>query len=1091
MVAIQTDDGTFTIDSGPPMLLSDGDNHWVIVTRPMLESFSSVSKRWYDTHPDIPERTRRLQAWLEDCLIDWLPLLSNETHDQLRTAICQVADGSYMPTVQACKKDSDNDEKLILRRSSQAKSDYTRVYLQQEQNTMTTFTLKYDHSQHSGDFDGDQNYSLQIDGENTKATFYNVGIQAALKMYNAEQQVVDIIQHIIDHCHPPPLEAIIYVQGKEEIQYGNATFALYQNMKLIELIANEKKQQASDSEDPTAVLVMMNAIETETEAKPGVYTKRVTKKDLPAKAWIQRGEIYGATIEWSAPIEADLLWGEVCNLNNEAGVLILNGGHGFGGFEPTQSIYLRYNQPLPGQEHCMRIIVKEGIAPLRQSKAKDSDIDALFASDDSGAETEPYPTEDEKSESESEDPIQSMLDESETEEDKAASDDESETEEDKAASDDESETEEVKATSDDESETKEDKAASDEFVQYLLQVWTRDNREKGDAPVNIIANSYKTLAEKFHVYAYGSRDEEDYMDDDEFEEEIVKQCAQIKAGKPNSCPELNIAFFMDCYVLPGEPDDAKKLNSTEAAADEDSFTDNEMVKNTNITVEEVAILFCDLGIGLASHFDLDTDEVIEYLDGVCEDTIGVNPDASEVFQHVKNMNDKDESDNDDDEVTQTITQSDFEEWFALPSKGGLKLTALKEKAQEFGMEISSKTKKNAIKDYLEDFVVPDDESESEVDESQHESESEVDESQHESESDDEDKLTTDQVECWFMPASKGGLKIGELRAKAKEFGLEVTAKTKRDEIKELMLELCEDNDNDDEEEDEPDLKELYLEAPGAKKNKFWKFVIEDCDMITTYGTVGNKGTTSTKSYKSNDAAIDAAAKLVKQKVAKGYFEPESGPNDEEPDTKNSGSDSEEECQYTYSKGPQEGTKCSTKPKNGAMFCGKHKDCAAAKKVSQSMSDDSEPETPKKKPKKNNKKNKGKVVKTKLASTGQCLYVGTRKPNEGKQCTIKPKDGEEFCGKHANTQQALNYNANDSPIAKNASKKLSQETDQEPKNKVVRDTKAKVWLIEGQNLVVKSPKNPTVYAYLTKKGTVNKKLNETAKVLAEELGLKIE
>jgi predicted DNA-binding WGR domain protein len=667
-------------------------------------------------------------------------------------------------------------------------------------------------------------------------------------------------------------------------------------------------------------------------------------------------------------------------------------------------------------------------------------------------------------------------------------------------------------------------------VQYLLQVWTRDNREKEDPPVNLIASSYQALANKFRKYAFKNRDVEDYFDDEEFEECIDEQCELIAAGNIGGCGELHIAYLLDCYELSADQD-SEKLISTESTDEEDSCSLNKMAKtnkkNTEtIAVTEVAALLCDLGIGLATHFDLDTDEVIEYLDGVCEDAIGANPDSATLFQKVKELQDSDEEDGEDD--VQSITQSEFDAWFA---SGGLNVSELKANAELHGMIVTAKTKKQEIKDYMAELVVPDEEvddeeyddeevddeeyDDEEVDDEASEDDEEVDnKSAPEDDEQDVNGLTTAQVEIWFMPPSKGGLKIGELRTQAKELGLEITNKTKKDEIKEVMLELC----SDGEPENEGHYFEVYLEAPGAKKNKFWKCVVENgCEMTTTYGNVGNKGTSSTKSFDTSDIAMAAAKKLVQQKIVKGYSEPTE--EEQESDTEvaeeetltldqikemnkkpfadeqdesdadeqdesdadeqdESDADEQNECHFVYTKGPQTGNKCTTKPKADAMFCGKHKDCKAAKKESQP---DSEPESPKKKVKKGSPK-------TKSASTGQCLYVGIRGPANGKQCEIKPKDGEEFCAKHANTQQALNYKANESPIAKKAGKKLSKESAQQKGPKIVRNKDAQVWMVEGEILVVKSPKNPTVYAYLTKQGTVNKTLSKAVKTLAEELGL---
>lgn len=88
---VETDDDTFTIDKGPPLTLTCSKGQLVISTRPVVEAFNSISKNWFDSHPEIPLKERKLQAWLETGLIDWLPLVSNDTHNLLRQEISNVA----------------------------------------------------------------------------------------------------------------------------------------------------------------------------------------------------------------------------------------------------------------------------------------------------------------------------------------------------------------------------------------------------------------------------------------------------------------------------------------------------------------------------------------------------------------------------------------------------------------------------------------------------------------------------------------------------------------------------------------------------------------------------------------------------------------------------------------------------------------------------------------------------------------------------------------------------------------------------------------------------------------------------------------
>ncbi len=1296
MFTIQTEDDTFTIDVGPPMRLSDGTSEWIIVARPMPESFSQVSKGWYDDHPGTPEPSRRLQAWLEEQLIDWLPLASTETHVRLREAISAVARPAYTPSHSACKsrqvRSSEERKKLILRSASTPKGNLS---LERRRN-MDTYTIEHDND--VGD------YCLTVAHDNTKGTFYSAVIPSASKiaaLAKTDPRILGLWSWIASESvsleHPVTFTGGYCQYGSTKIHMDTksthelvALFKLWNTEIELEKGFSNAVSPLSGTEDPTEVAELMDDIEAEAEtepkddieddiedeaehALPEVYTKRVGEQDLPAKAWIQRGEIFGSKIEWDAPEETTLMWSAQCNLNDEAGIITNNGGWGYAGYEPAQSVYLRYNDALPGQEHCMRVVVTPGVSPLRPTKNSPVDLmQKLQEADEIWSSFNNTEKAGDDSATEDADHLQAVLDD-DTEEDEeeaqeslgegSATDDETDhlqavleadtEEEDEQAqeSDTEEEEEEDEQAQESDDSATEDDAGEDQAlmdvlastlinknivaewleqglesdpadmvgfitdlyetfvgpqtteseqgplkpvcifadstqppqifhlapgVQYLLQVWTRDNRGQEDPPVTLIANSYQALANKFRKYAFKNRVVEDYLEDDEFEECIDEQCELIAAGNITTGPELHIAYLMDCYELSADQD-SEKLISTESTDEEESFSLNNKMAKTNkkntksaaadketIAVTEVAALFCDLGIGLAAHFDLDTDEVIEYLDGVCEDAIGANPDSATLFQKVKEFQDdsEDEEDEDDGEDdVQSITQSEFDDWFASSANGGLKVSELKANAEALGMNVTAKTKKQEIKDYMEELVVPDeDDEETEVDdedtevddatEDDEETEDDDEEVDNESAPEDDEQdtngLTTAQVVIWFMIPSKGGLKIDELRTQAKELGLEITNKTKKDEIKELMLELCDDAVDDDDEPESEENFEVYLEAPGAKKNKFWKCVVEDCEMTTTYGNVGNKGTSSTKSFDTSDLAIAAAKKLVQQKIAKGYSEPTKDSEEEEeeeeedeeeketltvaqiekmnkkeliknleklgfkasdvkrsdgkkgaprpsdfrsalifavtpdPFEENSDSESEEECHFVYTKGPQAGNKCTTKPKADAMFCGKHKDCKAAKNESQT---DSEPESPKKKAKKG-------APKTKSASTGQCLYVGTRGGNNGKQCEIKPKDGEEFCAKHATTQQALNYNANESPIAKKAGKKLSKESAPQKGPKIVRNKDAKVWVVEGEILVVKSPKNPTVYAYLTKKGTVNKKLSKAVKTLAEELGLEI-
>lgn len=188
--------------------------------------------------------------------------------------------------------------------------------------------------------------------------------------------------------------------------------------------------------------------------------------------------------------------------------------------------------------------------------------------------------------------------------------------------------------------------------------------------------------------------------------------------------------------------------------------------------------------------------------------------------------------------------------------------------------------------------------------------------------------------------------------------------------------------------------------------------------------------------------LEEAKEAVDEDDSSEEEEDEDSSEDEEEDSDDEDTVLEEEeekpktCKFILTTGPNKGKHCQAKPKDGD-FCGKHKPKA-----------------------------------TKPSSSGQCLFVGVRGANKGKQCEIKPKNGQQFCAKHAKSVQVEKKNS------------------KERKIKVVRNKSAKVWMIDGENLVVKNAENPIVYAFLTKKGEINKTLNKTAKSKAKELGLEI-
>ncbi|AKT37602.1 WGR domain-containing protein [Chondromyces crocatus] len=60
------------------------------------------------------------------------------------------------------------------------------------------------------------------------------------------------------------------------------------------------------------------------------------------------------------------------------------------------------------------------------------------------------------------------------------------------------------------------------------------------------------------------------------------------------------------------------------------------------------------------------------------------------------------------------------------------------------------------------------------------------------------------------------------------------------------------------------------ECSEAGASKFWEIRVEGTTLTTRYGRIGAKGTSSEKSFGSEDEAQEAAAKLIREKTGKGY-----------------------------------------------------------------------------------------------------------------------------------------------------------------------------------------------------------------------------
>ena len=60
---------------------------------------------------------------------------------------------------------------------------------------------------------------------------------------------------------------------------------------------------------------------------------------------------------------------------------------------------------------------------------------------------------------------------------------------------------------------------------------------------------------------------------------------------------------------------------------------------STIAISDVSAMLCELGIELAQHFDLDADEVSEYLDTLCQEKLGVETGVKGLLEEAKEQDD--------------------------------------------------------------------------------------------------------------------------------------------------------------------------------------------------------------------------------------------------------------------------------------------------------------------------------------------------------------------------------------------------------------------------------------------------------------------
>ena len=74
----------------------------------------------------------------------------------------------------------------------------------------------------------------------------------------------------------------------------------------------------------------------------------------------------------------------------------------------------------------------------------------------------------------------------------------------------------------------------------------------------------------------------------------------------------------------------------------------------------------------------------------------------------------------------------------------------------------------------------------------------------------------------------------------------------------------------------------YLEYRDEQSEKFWQINIEGCSHTVTFGRIGTKGQSKTKTFASTEECEKDAAKLIRSKKAKGYAAPGEPPQPKAP-----------------------------------------------------------------------------------------------------------------------------------------------------------------------------------------------------------------
>ena len=157
---------------------------------------------------------------------------------------------------------------------------------------------------------------------------------------------------------------------------------------------------------------------------------------------------------------------------------------------------------------------------------------------------------------------------------------------------------------------------------HVLDIYTRFNRGKDYPPVRLVALNLTDLAVKFKNYADQNRQIEDYIDDDDRFNQLIKYYTDgILIGKPDDAPELNIAYFME-YLNIDVPVKTSKLYILDIYTEENSDKEDSSVRLVAPNLTDLAAKFKDYadqnreGEDYAEEDDQFNQVIKSYTDGI-------------------------------------------------------------------------------------------------------------------------------------------------------------------------------------------------------------------------------------------------------------------------------------------------------------------------------------------------------------------------------------------------------------------------------------------------------------------------------------------